>query len=254
LFSERERERERRENLEGLIMMMMMALCSVVLVPMLSLSTFWKCVLVGVWIVYQMVERKNQFVKPSRSLAIVVTGADSGFGKEISIRLANRGFTVFAGMLQKKRNNNKNIIPLQMDVTSFSEVRDAFDRVRAWCDEEKRHVLCVINNAGVQSGCLVEWTSMKDYEMMFQVNTLGTIRVTKTFLPLLFRDSNCMYTRRIVNVTSVNGTYTSFLFQQQLLLQQQQQRDRNCAFTWHFRLRSLKTCHRSVHKCVTLGT
>ena len=147
-------------------MMMMMALCSVVLVPMLSLSTFWKCVLVGVWIVYQMVERKNQFVKPSRSLAIVVTGADSGFGKEISIRLANRGFTVFAGMLQKKRNNNKNIIPLQMDVTSSSEVRDAFDRVRAWCDEEKRHVfaytITITNHSPIGIKLLTRYWHIQD--------------------------------------------------------------------------------------------
>ena len=142
---------------------------------------------------------------PSKNLAVLVTGCDSGFGKEISTRLSSRGFTVFAGMLKKKRtSNNPNLIPLQMDVTSSTQVQNAFKEVEAWCNKEKNNSLfCVVNNAGVQRGCLVEWTSMKDYEMMFQVNTLGTIRVTKTFLPLLFRSSQL--TKRIINVTSVNG-------------------------------------------------
>ena len=94
-----------------------------------------------------------------------------------------------------------------MDVTSSDQVRDAFEKVKTWCEEDHDHQLfCVVNNAGIQRGCLVEWTSMEDYEIMYRVNTLGTIRVTKTFLPLLFRhSSHQQVTKRIVNVTSVNG-------------------------------------------------
>ena len=183
----------------------------VLLIPMLSfLSAEWKYALLGVWIVYYtssaLMIRK---VMPSKNLAILVTGCDTGFGREISKRLASRGFTVFSGMLNKRRgkSDHPNIIPLQMDVTSSDQVRDAFEKVKTWCEEDHHHhhLFCIVNNAGIQRGCLVEWTSMKDYELMFQVNTLGTIRVTKTFLPLLFRHSSQQVTKRIVNVTSVNG-------------------------------------------------
>ena len=48
--------------------------------------------------------------------------------------------------------------------------------------------------------CPVEWQAVEDYERMFDVNVLGTVRVTKSVLPLIRASQG-----RIVNVASIAG-------------------------------------------------
>ena len=59
-----------------------------------------------------------------------------------------------------------------------------------------------MNNAGICGNGLapVEWLQISDYQQVLNVNTLGMVDVTTTFLPLVKKEQG-----RIVNMTSMAG-------------------------------------------------
>jgi NAD(P)-dependent dehydrogenase (short-subunit alcohol dehydrogenase family) len=122
-------------------------------------------------------------------LAVVITGCDTGIGRELAWRAADRGYIVFAGCLDPTVSWNKSdatmltkgtIFPLPMDVTKDDQVQTVVAKVTAWLQEEatpttppnptttrtppKRILHAVINNAGVGVGGLVDWTEMATFQ------------------------------------------------------------------------------------------
>jgi short chain dehydrogenase len=101
--------------------------------------------------------------KPEYDLAIVVTGCDTGFGKDIAIHCADIGYTVFAGCYQYESSKQlfstiAKIIPFSLDVTKDKDVNEAARLVQQWLEEKnipvqdigrKRVLHAVINNAGI---------------------------------------------------------------------------------------------------------
>lgn len=59
---------------------------------------------------------------------------------------------------------------------------------------------CLVNNAGIAIFTECEWCSMDTYQRSIEVNLLGTIRVTKAFLPLVRQSQG-----RVVNMASLSG-------------------------------------------------
>jgi len=111
--------------------------------------------------------------KQKYELGIVVTGCDSGFGKELALWAADAGYIVFAGCLEKKKSWEgllpEGLIPLQMDVTNADQVASAVEVVQDWlkheCGDGKTRVLhSLINNAGVGSGGLVDWADLSAFQ------------------------------------------------------------------------------------------
>ncbi|RCN49244.1 oxidoreductase, short chain dehydrogenase/reductase family protein [Ancylostoma caninum] len=165
------------------------------------------------------------------SKAVLITGCDSGFGRELALRCIAKGFTVFAGCLTEKgRTSLKEecpsirLHPVSLDVTSDESVRQAKEFVERNLGGLK--LWGVVNNAGVFS-CYGpdDWTTIEDYKRAAEVNTFGVIRVTHVGFP-----DNTYITRptctesfflqafkklvkraegRIVAVTSVNGRLSS---------------------------------------------
>ena len=60
----------------------------------------------------------------------------------------------------------------------------------------------VVNNAGIAIFTEIEWCSVQQFQRIFDVNVIGLVRVTKTFLPLVRNVKG-----RIVNVASLAGQY-----------------------------------------------
>lgn len=58
----------------------------------------------------------------------------------------------------------------------------------------------VVNNAGIASFTEIEWCSLSTFRNHLEVNALGPVLVTKTFLPLLRKSGG-----RIVIVASLAG-------------------------------------------------
>ena len=109
----------------------------------------------------------------------VVTGASSGIGAATARRLAVEGYNVYALARRKDRLEALGVgTPVVCDITSDAEVTQfakSIDRVDL-----------LVNNAGGAHGAdTVENASIDDWQWMFDVNVLGTLRMTRALLPLM---------------------------------------------------------------------
>ena len=149
-------------------------------------------------------------------LAVMVTGCDSGIGKELALCLESEGFVVFAGCLKKESFDHFNGMgskfhPVLLDVTKDDQVQACYDAVNKWLEceskDEKRYLHALVNNAGVGVAGYVDWLGLADYELCMKVNFFGAIRMTKAFLPTFKKQaiSGDHKHSQIVNVISVAG-------------------------------------------------
>jgi len=132
----------------------------------------------------------------------VVTGASSGIGAATARRLAREGFHVIAAARRQDRitalAQQIGGTPVTCDITSPSDVTALTDTVASLggvC-----HVL--VNNAGGAVGLeYVEDADIADWRHMYEVNVIGTMRVTQALLPALERSG----AGTIVMITSTAG-------------------------------------------------
>jgi NADP-dependent 3-hydroxy acid dehydrogenase YdfG len=118
----------------------------------------------------------------------VVTGASSGIGEATARRLAAEGFHVVAAARRADRLAAlvKQIGPaataVECDVTSDASVAGLAAEVAGLGGP----VTVLVNNAGGAKGLdQVATGSVEDWQWMYDVNVLGTLRVTKALLPAL---------------------------------------------------------------------
>ncbi|SEB49837.1 SDR family oxidoreductase [Paenibacillus sp. GP183] len=137
-----------------------------------------------------------------------VTGADRGLGYTLTAQLLRRHFTVFAGRYMNDWDQldglaaqyPKQLIPLELDVSSD----DSVNRFGASIAERTDRLEIVINNAGVAGDLeqsIYNRMNMANMLSMFNVNTLGPLRITAAFAPLLLRGES----KLLVNISSEAG-------------------------------------------------
>lgn len=140
----------------------------------------------------------------------VVTGADRGLGLALSAGLLEQGWHVYAGQylpespelgrLAAAHPRALAVVPL--DVTSADSAREAARLVAA----ESDHLDLLINNAGVISATaertIREAQDYAEMHRLYDVNSLGPLRVVESFLPLLERGT----LRRLCFVSSEAGS------------------------------------------------
>lgn len=112
----------------------------------------------------------------------VVTGASSGIGEATARRLVQEGYDVVAAARRRDRLDAlcKEIgaRAVTLDVTSPDSVASFADEV----DE----CAVLVNNAGLALGLdPVATSDVEDWRRMYDVNVLGTVRVTQALLPQL---------------------------------------------------------------------
>jgi NADP-dependent 3-hydroxy acid dehydrogenase YdfG len=128
----------------------------------------------------------------------VVTGASSGIGAATARRLAADGFEVVAAARRRDRLDalaaETGCTAMSLDVTDQSSV-DALAETLGDCD-------VLVNNAGGAFGLdPIASAKESDWQRMFDVNVLGTLRVTRALLPKLIASGDGV----IVNITSTAG-------------------------------------------------
>jgi NADP-dependent 3-hydroxy acid dehydrogenase YdfG len=116
----------------------------------------------------------------------VVTGASSGIGAATARRLAAEGFTVVAAARRIDRlrelATETGAVPVQCDVTSDTDVAALADVVSGLGAPLK----VLVNNAGGAFGAdPVEKADLDRWRAMYEINVVGTVRVTRALLPLL---------------------------------------------------------------------
>jgi NADP-dependent 3-hydroxy acid dehydrogenase YdfG len=131
-------------------------------------------------------------MRQDRSMAekniAVVTGASSGIGAATARRLAGEGFHVVAAARRADR-----LEALVAEITSAggSATAAACDvtsdaAVASLAEVVGDRISLLVNNAGGARGLdPVEAGSLADWQWMYDVNVLGTLRVTQALLPAL---------------------------------------------------------------------
>lgn len=141
-----------------------------------------------------------------RESVAVITGSSSGNGFETSLLLAKNRFYTYATMrnLEKsariKEIAKKDSLPievLQLDVTDDKSVTDAIDVI----SNRQGRIDVLVNNAGYEQHGPVEELSMEEIKTQFETNFFGAVRVMKTVLPMMRKQSS----GTIVNVSSIGG-------------------------------------------------
>jgi hypothetical protein len=161
---------------------------------------------------------------PSTQYAILVTGCDSGFGRDIAIQAAMAGFVVFAGCLHENTLDElrphmtswaARIHPLLLDVTNQQHVDDAAQAIRNWLQHhdqvsvedsgtvpsgsegKQRLFHALVNNAGIGTVGELEWLNIDDYQrnldgmflskfMIINISALNCPSVLRQLLIVLF--------------------------------------------------------------------
>ncbi|GAB3250072.1 SDR family oxidoreductase [Arthrobacter pigmenti] len=124
---------------------------------------------------------------PTRGAKVaVVTGASTGIGEATVRELRKTGWTVYAVARRVERlealAGETGSIAAQCDITSDEDVQALRDRVL----KEQGSLDALLNISGGARG--TDWVAnakVEDWEWMYQVNVLGTMRMTRAFLPAL---------------------------------------------------------------------
>ncbi|XP_038669389.1 retinol dehydrogenase 12 [Scyliorhinus canicula] len=135
---------------------------------------------------------------------VIITGANTGIGKETAKNLAQRGARVILACrdLEKaskaadeirKFSGNGNVLVQNLDLASLQSVRSFVDRIT----ETETHLDILINNAGIM--WCPKWKTEDGFEMQFGVNHLGHFLLTNLLLDLLKESAPS----RIVTVASL---------------------------------------------------
>ena len=134
---------------------------------------------------------------------VVITGASSGIGRATALHLERLGFRVFAGIRTEAdgdalaAESSDRLTPVLLDVTDEGSIAAAVDTVS---QTASGGLYGLVNNAGLSLNGPLELLSTTDIRRLMDVNVLGLLAVTKTFLPLLRQRCG-----RIINISSGHG-------------------------------------------------
>ncbi|MBN3298917.1 RDH14 dehydrogenase, partial [Amia calva] len=144
---------------------------------------------------------------------VLITGGNSGIGKETAIALAMRGARVIIACrdLQKaevavreirRKSRSMNVLHMELDLANLRSIRNF---CKTFLQKEKRLDI-LINNAGMPS--VLDWTD-DGFSMCFGVNHLGHFLLTNL---LLGRLKECSPSR-VITLTSTAYKYQKLDFQ-----------------------------------------
>jgi NAD(P)-dependent dehydrogenase (short-subunit alcohol dehydrogenase family) len=143
--------------------------------------------------------------------AVLVTGANKGIGHGVARQLAARGFHVFVGARNRgagraaakaTEKNGGRATFLEMDVSEDASVTAAARQFSQITD----HLDVLVNNAGIMVDGDDAILKISDdiFRKTLETNTLGALRVTRAFEPLLTKSK----APRVINVSSGGGQLT----------------------------------------------
>lgn len=144
---------------------------------------------------------------------VIITGAGSGIGRQLTIQAAANGAHVIAtdvdeaGLAKTKQLALGNVVTARLDVSDADAIQTFANQTIPTLAGRR---LILVNNAGVAlgSGPFSE-TALTDFEWLLSINLWGVVRMTKAFLPYMLalnsRRSDGRPVSHIVNLSSVFG-------------------------------------------------
>jgi len=138
----------------------------------------------------------------------LITGTSSGIGEACVARLAERGWTVYAGVRRGedgdrvKAQHPGDVRPVILDVTKPEDIARVIAEIAREVGD--RGLQALVNNAGVGVGGPVEYVSESDWRWVFDVNLFAVVALTRAAIPLLRTGHG-----RIVHIGSIGGRLAS---------------------------------------------
>ena len=133
----------------------------------------------------------------------IVTGAGTGIGRAIAIKLAKLGADVIVSDLDLKTAKETltyldegNHQAIQLDVTNRENIEIIFADVK----KKYNKINILVNNAGVSTMQHLEFLTEKDWDFNINVNLKGVFNCTMAAIPYLKESKG-----RIVNIASMAG-------------------------------------------------
>ena len=135
----------------------------------------------------------QETINSEKELAVVITGCDSGIGRELAIVSAQQGYTVFAACLQreslKQFDFSTRILPILVDVTKDAHVAQAAEKVQEWLDKgnqetnnnNQRILHSLVNNAGIGAGGAVDWMELETFQKVMDGTCIASNDTTDDF-------------------------------------------------------------------------
>lgn len=140
----------------------------------------------------------------------LVTGASRGIGRAIAIGLAKRGFDVAINDIERQKDAlsdvAKEITALgRRALCVFADVSNkaAVTAMVAQVADEFKHIVVVVNNAGILIAGDVEHLQEDYWDSVLDVNAKGTFLVVQAVLPFMKQQNY----GRIVNIASIGGKH-----------------------------------------------
>lgn len=135
-----------------------------------------------------------------------ITGASTGIGRALALRLAAEGCTVAAsargvdGLKSLEREAESlagRIVAMPLDVTDASAINQAYDRIAT---ELGTPDLCVLN-AGTYIPVNAKRLKAEDFQTQFDLNVMGTVKMLEAVIPDMVKRKS----GRIAVVSSISG-------------------------------------------------
>jgi len=143
---------------------------------------------------------------------VLVTGAGSGFGREMAIAFASVGANLVLNDIDFKtiettrnmilKSHQVDVLLVKADISVNEEVVKMSKAVF----EKFDNLFVLINNAGIRGGSSTLKTKEVDYDKVMNVNVKGAWNVTKAFYRKMKKQNFSPIAGKIINITSCAGT------------------------------------------------
>ena len=138
----------------------------------------------------------------------LITGATSGLGKAIALRLGKEGYNLIITGRRKDKleeldreisiNFGSTVLPLCFDVRKYDEVETALGNL----PEKWKNIDVLVNNAGLAVGLdPIYKGEVDDWERMIDTNVKGLLYVTRVVTPVMVERCS----GHIINIGSIAG-------------------------------------------------
>lgn len=144
----------------------------------------------------------------SNTGAVFISGSSSGIGEACAVGLDKHGYDVFAGVRNAedgdalRRKTSQRLQPVLVDIADENQIKAAGETVRQALGD--RPLAGLINNAGIFVGGPLEFVRIDRLRHQMEINLIGHIAMSQTFLPLLRKSQG-----RIINIGSIAGIFAS---------------------------------------------
>ncbi len=136
----------------------------------------------------------------------IVTGAGSGIGRAVALRLSRSGcYVAVADIFADRVKETVDLIFSEggraFEVLADISLQQDIDNMISDVTSEMKGLDILVNNAGVSTISFIESVSDSEIERVFDINIIGAIKLTRAAIPYLKKSAH----GRIINISSIEG-------------------------------------------------